>query len=55
MLASDTGLSWSTRFGIVQGIAYQSASGGIGKSANGRGGNRQLLIAGVDKPEGESP
>src|SRR5216684_8369721 len=26
MLASSTGLSWSKRFGIVQGIAYQSAA-----------------------------
>jgi hypothetical protein len=26
MLASATGLSWSSKFGIVQGIAYQSAA-----------------------------
>jgi hypothetical protein len=26
MLASGTGLSWSMRFGIVQGIAHQSAA-----------------------------
>jgi hypothetical protein len=25
MLASRTGLSWSTRFGIVQGMAHQTA------------------------------
>jgi hypothetical protein len=31
MLASDKGLSWSRRFGIVHGIAYQSPIGAEGQ------------------------
>jgi hypothetical protein len=32
MLASGTGLSWSRRFGIVQGIAHQRAAQADGPS-----------------------